>query len=76
MVTMESIAARKPDLLLSLCRTRNEYKESPAWSAVKAVREDRILDRRAIDWNAITHQGPRIVDGIETLEKLIRSLMS
>lgn len=76
MVTMESIISRSPDLLLSLCRMQSEYAESPAWGAVKAVRNGKIVDQRAIDWNAITHQGPRLVDGMEALEKLIHSMFA
>ena len=76
MVTMESIVSRNPDLLISLCRPRSEYAESPVWSAVKAVRNGKIIDQRAIDWNAITHQGPRLVDGMEALEKLVRPMFA
>lgn len=75
MVTMESILSRDPDLIVSLNRLKNEYTESPAWQASRAVREGRIIDRAAMDWNAITHQSPRLVDGIEQLEKLVRGLV-
>lgn len=75
MVNMESIVSRSPDLLISLCRTHQEYTDAPAWRAVKAVRDGLIIDQRAIDWNAITHQGPRLVDGMEALEKIIRSMV-
>lgn len=73
-VTLESIVSRDPDLLISLCRTSSEYSDSPAWSVLKAVRDGKIIDQRAIDWNAITHQGPRLVDGMEALEKLVANV--
>jgi iron complex transport system substrate-binding protein len=72
MVTMESILSRDPDLIISLNRLASEYTDSPAWQASRAVRKGKIIDRAAMDWNAITHQSPRLVDGIEQLEKLVR----
>jgi iron complex transport system substrate-binding protein len=74
MVTMESILSRDPDLIISLNRHAREYTDSPAWQASRAVRKGKIIDRTAMDWNAITHQSPRLVDGIEQLEKHVRSL--
>ncbi len=70
-VTMESIVARDPDLLLSLSRTREEYKSLPAWRTLRAVQNDRIIDKSSVDWNALTHQGSRLISGIEDLEKTI-----
>ena len=68
-VTMESIVARKPDVLLSLSRTRDEYVKLPAWQTLIAVQKGRIIDKNAIDWNAITHQGSRLIEGIKQLEQ-------
>jgi iron complex transport system substrate-binding protein len=68
-VTMESIVARQPDLILSLARTKEDYRSLPAWQALRAVRDGRIIDKDDIDWNAITHQGSRLIEGIKQLRK-------
>lgn len=72
-VTMESIVARDPDLILSLSRTKKEYQDLPAWRALRAVQSGRIVDKDAIDWNAITHQGSRLIEGIRQLEKVLQT---
>jgi cobalamin transport system substrate-binding protein len=69
-VTMESVVARNPDLLMSLSRKKEEYQSLAAWKALRAVREGKIIDKNAIDWNAITHQGSRLIDGIKQLNYL------
>jgi iron complex transport system substrate-binding protein len=76
MVTMESILAKDPDVLLSLNRTKKEYQEMQSWLAARCVREGKIIDKQSIDWNAITHQSPRMVDGIKTLEKRVTEVFS
>jgi iron complex transport system substrate-binding protein len=73
-VTMESIVSRNPDLILSLSRTKEEYQNQSAWKALSAVREGKIIDKKAIDWNAITHQGSRLIEGIRQLEIVLRGL--
>jgi len=70
-VTMESIVARNPDLLLSLSRTKEEYEALSAWQAVPAVQNGNIIDKDRINWFSITHQGSRLVQGIEQLESAI-----
>jgi len=74
MVTMESIASRNPDLILSLNRKKQEYTSSAAWQTLDAVKNERILDKDALDWNAVVRQGPRMVDGIEELANLVSGL--
>ncbi len=73
-VTMESIVARNPDLLMSLSRSREEYQNLSAWRVLKAVRDGKIIDKNAIDWNSITHQGSRLIEGIGQLEQALRKL--
>jgi iron complex transport system substrate-binding protein len=74
MVTMESILAKDPDVILSLNRTKKEYQEMGNWQAARCVREGKIIDKDSIAWNAITHQSPRMLDGIITLEKRVREV--
>ena len=70
-VTMESIVSRDPDLMMSLSRTKQEYESQSAWQALRPVREGKIVDKNAIDWNAITHQGSRLMEGIRQLEQAL-----
>lgn len=71
MVTMESIAARAPDLIITWTRTREELQAVPAWQSVEAVKRGAILDKNAMDWNSIVRQGPRMIEGMEELEGLL-----
>lgn len=72
MVTLESIAARNPDIILSLNKQKEQYYRAPEWQSITAVRERRVIDKDDFDWNAITRQGPRLAEGIEALEKLVQ----
>jgi iron complex transport system substrate-binding protein len=73
-VTLESIVARDPEVLLSLCRTKEEYGALSAWLALRPVPKGKIIDKNRINWFAITHQGSRLVTGIQELEKALREL--
>jgi iron complex transport system substrate-binding protein len=75
MVTMESILTRQPDLIMSLNRTKEEYQNISAWQASPTVTNGKIIDRNSIDWNAITHQSPRLVQGIQILESKVREIL-
>ncbi len=70
-VTMESVVARNPDIVMSLSRTKKEYQDLAAWRTLPAVRDGKIVDKNAIDWNAITHQGSRLIEGIKQLDSLL-----
>lgn len=74
MVTMESILMRQPDLLLSLHRTKEEYQKISAWQASSCVRDGKVIGRDSIDWNSITHQSPRLVQGIQMLESKVKEI--
>ena len=67
MVTTESIAARDPDIVLSLARSTDDFKKSSEWESCRAVRDGSIVDKTGLDWNAITRQSPRLIDGINSL---------
>ena len=70
-VTMESIVARNPDLLLSLSRTKKDYESLEAWQTLRPVQSGRIIDKDRITWFAITHQGSRLIEGIQQLANAI-----
>jgi iron complex transport system substrate-binding protein len=71
MATAESIASRDPDLIISLWRKSEDYRNAESWQAVRAVRNGKILDVNSMDWNLITRQSPRLVQGIRQLKQLI-----
>ena len=73
-VTMESIVSRNPDLLMSLSRTKQDYQNQSSWQSLHAVREGKIIDKNSIDWNAITHQGSRLIQGLKQLEEALAKL--
>jgi iron complex transport system substrate-binding protein len=75
MVTMESILMRAPDVIMSLNRTKQEYQSMPVWQAATCVRDGKIIDRESINWNAITHQSPRLVEGIQILETKVKEIL-
>jgi iron complex transport system substrate-binding protein len=67
MVTAESIASRDPDLILSLDRTTMDYRNSPDFQSLRAVRDGKILDKPSFNWDEITRQSPRMIQGIQKL---------
>lgn len=67
MVTLESIVSRDPDLVISLSRKKSDIQKEAAWQSLRAVQSGMILDKTAIDWNAVTRQSPRILEGVENL---------
>jgi iron complex transport system substrate-binding protein len=74
MVTMESILSRNPDLFISLAKTKEDISASVSWQSLKAVRTGMILDKNAMDWNSVTRQTPRMIEGTEKLEQLVSDL--
>jgi ABC-type Fe3+-hydroxamate transport system substrate-binding protein len=68
---MESIVARDPDMLLSLSRTKKDYESLSAWQTLRPVQSGRIIDKDRISWFSITHQGSRLVQGIQQLADAI-----
>jgi len=49
-------------------KTRSKIKDRLGWSSISAVRNDRIYE---IDEDILYRQGPRIVDGLETLVSIV-----
>ncbi|HJZ12844.1 MAG TPA: ABC transporter substrate-binding protein, partial [Acidobacteriota bacterium] len=71
MATAESIAARDPDVIISLWRSAVDYQKAENWRALRAVKENRILDLKSMDWNLITRQSPRLIEGMRQLQQLL-----
>lgn len=72
-VSSESIIARDPEIIVIKVGymggvAKDEIKRRPGWEAIDAVRNDRIYE---VDENILIRPGPRIVDGLETLARII-----
>jgi len=71
-LSIEEIVARNPDIIIlgdaNWGVTPEAVKERPGWEALKAVREGAIYP---IDDNLVSRPGPRIVEGLEALARLI-----
>ncbi len=82
-MTWDEVAALDPDLVVVMpcgfdeagARAQIErIEETPEWSALRAVREGRVYP---VDANGcFSRPGPRLVDGIERLAEIFRSLPS
>ena len=48
--------------------TPEEVKARPGWEGVSAVRSDRVF---AVDPDLVSRSGPRLVDGLEELARLL-----
>lgn len=75
-VAEEEVLAQEPDhVLLCWCGTLqrkqdpSKVAQRPGWGRLKAVREGRVA---ALDEGLFGRPGPRVVDGIETLERVVR----
>jgi iron complex transport system substrate-binding protein len=71
-LTQEAIIAANPAFIVlpdvQYGVTVDSVKARPGWSAIDAVKNDKIL---GIDASLVSRPGPRIVDGLETLAKAI-----
>ncbi|TET51528.1 MAG: cobalamin-binding protein [Anaerolineales bacterium] len=71
-INAEEIVARDPDIIVlgdaNWGITPESVAGRPGWDVIAAVQEGRVY---GIDDNLISRQGPRVVDGIEALAKLI-----
>jgi len=74
MVTIESIVARNPIVFLSLFRKKEDIVNLPAFNALAAVKHGNILDKSCMNWDTITRQSPRLIEGVKTLRQLIQAV--
>jgi len=72
-VSDEAVVSRRPDLILAPDHGRaglpDRLRARPGWGAVPAVRAGRI---RTVDEDLVNRPGPRLIDGLEAVERLIR----
>ncbi len=64
----EIIIVAKGYMGLALEETRSEIRDRPGWGAISAVRNDKVYE---VDEDTLYRHGPRIVDGLEVLARII-----
>lgn len=71
-ISLEELIRQDPDLIIlgtaNYGETPEKVKQRPGWGRLRAVREGRIYP---IDADLISRPGPRIVDGLEALARII-----
>lgn len=72
-LSLEKIISENPDVYLSLFESKEEIAKKPGLDAINAVKEDTIyaLDPFSQEASMIQRSGPRIIDGLEIMAKLI-----
>ena len=71
-LTQEEVIARDPEVIVladeEFGETPDAVKARPGWSAISAVKNDRIY---GVDPDIVSRPGPRVVDGLEQLARLL-----
>ena len=68
-VAAERIVARDPQVILMIYPGRGQLMRRPGWSTITAVRAERVYELPA---SLVTRPGPRAVDGLEIVARLLR----
>ncbi len=71
-ISLEQVVAANPAIIIlgdsAYGVTANSVKQRPGWGGIAAVQNDRIYP---FDDNLVSRPGPRLVDGLEALAKLL-----
>ena len=70
-LTEEAVIAADPEVIILAdmpAVTPEEVKARPGWDSLSAVQNDRVF---AVDPDLVSRQGPRLVDGLEELARLL-----
>jgi len=69
-LTQDDISAGDPEVIIVAHSgaTPESVKDRPGWQNIAAVKNDRVY---AVDPDIVNRPGPRLVDGLETLAKLL-----
>ena len=70
-LTEEAVIAADPEVIILADEpavTPEEVKARPGWESVSAVQNDRVF---AVDPDIVSRNGPRLVDGLEELARLL-----
>ena len=72
-MSQEALLVQNPSIILlgdaAYGVTAEQVAARPGWSALQAVKDNRVY---AFDDNLVSRPGPRLVDGLEALAKLLR----
>lgn len=73
-VSAEEIIKRNPDIIITAYmekkgKMKKEITGRSGWTGIKAVKDDKVFDD--LDPDLLLRSGPRLVDGLEELEKKI-----
>ncbi len=71
--TDEEVIARQPEIIVSLMgmshyATLEDFEKRTGWSSIPAVKDKKVY---VMDANLLERPGPRLIDGLESLAKLI-----
>jgi iron complex transport system substrate-binding protein len=71
-ISQEALIVANPDIIIlgdaSYGLTPDQVKTRPGWDGIKAIKTNKLV---TFDDNLISRPGPRMVDGLETLVKII-----
>ena len=65
--SLERLVLEDPDMIILNRGLANSFKRTPIYKELKAVKDGQIFE---VDENTIVRQGPRLIDGLETLNAL------
>ena len=65
--SLEKLMVEDPDMIIINNGLGESFRNSPLYSELRAVREGRVFE---VDENIIVRQGPRLIEGLETLSAL------
>jgi iron complex transport system substrate-binding protein len=68
-VAAERIVVRDPEVIFMVYPGRDQLKRRPGWGTIRAVRAGRVYELPA---SIVTRPGPRIVDGLALVRRLLQ----
>lgn len=66
--SQELVVARDPEIIISQCASASQIRSRSGWEQIEAVRRGRVHD---VDPNIFSRPGPRLVEALETLARLV-----
>ncbi len=69
--SLEELVLKDPEIIIIAEGLKDSFSQTPVYSELTAVKDEHVYE---VDQNVIVRQGPRLIDGLETLYNLF-SLM-
>ena len=66
--SQELVLVRNPQIIISQCGSAAQIVKRPSWATLAAVRDGRVHD---VDQNLFSRPGPRLVEALEILARLL-----